>query len=741
MSAAGAISLEPAAAGSAIERAREVLWRTQRPDGSWESRCDMGAMPTAQVLVALHHVGCLAPRDAADGARWLRTRQAADGSYRSHPTADRGDLGATASAWAALHVCAPQDSVDAIAGARGWIDAHGGTAAVIDAFGRGDPAVVYVALAGLIEASSLPCPPMVPALIPALVRFMETRFHSGVLMASGALTLIAHRLRGDWPGHGPATGVLARRFAARTLALLATFQNTDGSWNQSTVQTALVLPALHAAGLPSEHPMLSRTVAWLQMQTERDDDGLYFAAFGSPVWCTAANVRALITAGASPADERIVRALDWLLATQSHLEQPAVDNRNPGAPRIGGWAFQAGNETMVDNDDTGAVLTAFGDALADDALDPELRRRVGVSRDLGRDWLLGMQNPDGGWSAFVYGLPAKRPGPLFTGPVEVSLDDPVAGLRTLIDPPRELGDPSTEDLTGRVLDGLGRLGLTTASPAVRRGIEFLRVQQFDHGGFWGRWMVNYLASTACVLQGLARVGCDMSEPWVRRAVSFVLERQNADGGWGELPDSYRDPALAGRGPSMAPLTGLVLTGLIDAGPASSEAVRRGSPTCSSSSDRTALGPNATGSRPSSRPTRSTSWPRRPGTTRWRRSPAGWRPRELCRSGGLGDHQGRATAGERGDVRSGRLPLGALHAGLQVLGCVEPQFGDVVVRRGCTVGGPEHLAVLEPLEARDLVHERNVRLGVVTVEIRRVVRRSVADHQLDHVLLLVGFAAA
>ena len=156
-----------------------------------------------------------------------------------------------------------------------------------------------------------------------------------------------------------------------------------------------------------------------------------------------------------------------------------------------------------------------------------------------------------------------------------SLEDPVAAIRTLIDPPRELGDPSTEDLTGRVLDGLGRIGLTTQSPAVQRAVEFLRAQQFDHGGFWGRWTVNYLASTACVLQGLARVGVDMSEPWVRRAVQFATARQNADGGWGELPDSYGDQALAGRGPSMPPLTGLVLTGLLDAGAGESHAVARG----------------------------------------------------------------------------------------------------------------------------------------------------------------------
>jgi squalene-hopene/tetraprenyl-beta-curcumene cyclase len=580
MSVAGAASIEKAAVRDALARAREDLWRAQRPDGSWESPCDMGVMPTAHVLVALHYAGSLGGDHAADGARWLRARQADDGSYRPHPTAQEGDLGATASAWAALHVCAPRDSTDAIARARDWVETRGGTGAVAAAFARGDPAVVYLALAGLIEPSALPCPPMVPALIAPLVRFMERRFHSGILMVSGALTLIVHRLRGDWPGDGPPPGEISRRFAARTLSLLATFQNRDGSWNASAVQTALILPALRAAGLAGDHPMVSRTVSWLDSQAVRDEEGLHYDAFGSPVWCSAANVRALLAAGASPADERTVRALDWLIGAQSRVEQPEVDNRNPGAPRIGGWAFQPGNETMVDNDDTGAVLAAFGDTLAGDAragdaLGPELRARLVASRDLGRDWLLGMQNPDGGWSAFVHGLPGKRPGPLFTGPVEVSLEDPLAALRTLIDPPRELGDPSTEDLTGRVLDALGRLGLTTTSPAVRRAIEFLRAQQFDHGGFWGRWTVNYLASTACVLQGLARVGADMSAPWVRRAVGFLLEHQNGDGGWGELPDSYADPTLAGRGPSMPPLSGLVLTGLIDAGEGPSDAVARG----------------------------------------------------------------------------------------------------------------------------------------------------------------------
>jgi squalene-hopene/tetraprenyl-beta-curcumene cyclase len=86
--------------------------------------------------------------------------------------------------------------------------------------------------------------------------------------------------------------------------------------------------------------------------------------------------------------------------------------------------------------------------------------------------------------------------------------------------------------------------------------------------------VNYLPVTACVVSALAHLGDDPSKEGTRRALAWIASRQNPDGGFGESVASYRDPSLAGRGPSTAPLTGSVLLGLVEAGEARSEAAGR-----------------------------------------------------------------------------------------------------------------------------------------------------------------------
>lgn len=564
----------------AIRRASRVLCRAQREDGSWDERSDVGPASTANVLVALSYAGILTAEDRDEGGRWLRWQQLTDGSFRPHPFAKEGSLSVTAQCWAALHLASKdgprgREAAEAAARAERYVASHGGVDRVVEDMRYGDVAAIFLALAGLLPPSRLPCPPLAWCLVDGLVDRMSERFHFGIIMGALQLSLIAKRLRGDFGADGSKRSWLERKACRRAVQLMTTFQNPDGSWNSNTVQTAIAVPALLAAGLDPEDDRVRRACRWLESRRVIDDHGIWFDVFSSDVWSTAFGARALMLAGTPPGDPRIVRALEWLLERQLRVPQPKVNNRRPGALRTGGWPFQTGNDTMADCDDAGIVLSVFGLALEvsrdaqhpnEERLPEELKARIESSVRYARAWLRDMQNPDGGWPAFVWNVPGRRPvRTLFTAPPDLPPNDLLGALRTFLRPPPELGDPSTEDLTARVLHGLGSHGADATDPEVDAALRFLRAHQSDFGAWWGRWVCNYIASTAYVLSALSKVREDFGEAYVTRAVSWIVSCQNPDGGFGESTESYRDVTKAGRGPSTVPLTALVVHALVEIG--------------------------------------------------------------------------------------------------------------------------------------------------------------------------------
>jgi squalene-hopene/tetraprenyl-beta-curcumene cyclase len=124
---------------------------------------------------------------------------------------------------------------------------------------------------------------------------------------------------------------------------------------------------------------------------------------------------------------------------------------------------------------------------------------------------------------------------------------------------------------------LAQLGDTVEnSPAMARGIDYLRRTQLADGSWFGRWGVNYIYGTWSVLCALNAAGVDHAAPEIRKAVDWLLRIQNADGGWGEDGSSYKldyrgyEPA-----PSTASQTAWALLGLMGAGEAEHPAVGRG----------------------------------------------------------------------------------------------------------------------------------------------------------------------
>jgi squalene-hopene/tetraprenyl-beta-curcumene cyclase len=172
-------------------------------------------------------------------------------------------------------------------------------------------------------------------------------------------------------------------------------------------------------------------------------------------------------------------------------------------------------------------------------------------------WMLAMQNRDGGWGAFDH-----------NNDHEFLCYVPFADHNAMI-------DPSTPDLTARVLEALGKLGHRIGSPPVDRAIAYLRRTQEADGSWFGRWGVNYIYGTWQVLVGLAEVGMPADDPCMVAGANWLVSYQQASGAWGESADSYEDSRLKGQGPPTASQTAWALMGLLAAGWGEHHAVARG----------------------------------------------------------------------------------------------------------------------------------------------------------------------
>lgn len=302
----------------------------------------------------------------------------------------------------------------------------------------------------------------------------------------------------------------------------------------------------------------------------------------SPVWDTAITLRSLAAAGMAVDAPEASQAMRWLLSKEVTRQGDWASHCNSPP---GGWFFEHHNEFYPDVDDSVMVLIAMQematlsgcplqrrdlDRIGDTSILPRLTDQVSVGFDQSPRWrwmraageralrwVLAMQNRDGGWGAFDKDNDS-----------EFLCRVPFADHNAMI-------DPSTPDLTGRVLEALALWNITAAQPAVQKAIFYLRKTQQADGSWFGRWGVNYIYGTWQTLVGLAAIGLPTSDPAIQRGANWLLSHQQASGAWGESADTYEDPTLAGKGPATASQTAWAILGLLAAGLGDHPAVERG----------------------------------------------------------------------------------------------------------------------------------------------------------------------
>jgi squalene-hopene/tetraprenyl-beta-curcumene cyclase len=293
--------------------------------------------------------------------------------------------------------------------------------------------------------------------------------------------------------------------------------------------------ALMALGHGPDDPLTWREIKEFSRFEIEEGDTIRMQPCVSPVWDTCIAMVALEEAGLPSDHPALVKAADWMLSKQV-LGPGDWQVKNKDA-EPGGWAFEFRNDFYPDVDDTAFVLMALQRVKY-----PDPRRMEGAIRR-GIQWLLSMQNRDGGWGAFDRDNDQK-----------FLCNIPFADHNAMI-------DPSTADVTARVVECLGRFGWPAEHPAIQRAVKFLLKDQSGDGSWFGRWGVNYIYGTSGVLRALETVSLTTRE-YCQRAVVWLRTVQKADGSFGESLASYEMPATKGQGPSTPSQTAWGLIGLL-----------------------------------------------------------------------------------------------------------------------------------------------------------------------------------
>lgn len=545
------MNTDEAALDRTIATLRARLLARRAPGGHWEGHLATSALSTATAVIALTLDETHGGRSHGDfiraGAAWLTAHQNRDGGW-GDTVISASNLSTTVLGWAALSCVRDRNAAQLpLDRATAWLTARVGdlrpetlSAAILAAYGDdrtfSAPILTVLALTGKLGAGTegwrfvpqLPfelaaCPhrwfewlrlPVVSYALPALVAIGQVRHH--------------HK-----PTRNAPLALIRSSLERRTRTVAQRMQPESGGYLEATPLTSFVVMSLLSAG-GAQHPIVERGVRFLRASAR--PDGSWPIDTNLATWVTTLSVAALGLSG-DLADGDRQRIAHWLLQQQVQQEHPFTH------AKAGGWAWTDLSGGVPDADDTAGALMALrllgGDAHCEAA-------RAGV------DWLLDLQNRDGGIPTFCRGwgtLPFDRSAP---------------------------------DLTAHALEAWS--AWQSAMPAqTQRRIEVGRSRALtylaNHQAADGSWIPLWFGNEAMPehvnkTYGTARVVAALGDAAMRdvqharsirqRGIDWLVGTQNADGGWG-----------GGATRSSIEETGIALQALADGSPGAPRAVMRG----------------------------------------------------------------------------------------------------------------------------------------------------------------------
>lgn len=516
-----------------IRRCYEIAARTllEESNGTWEGELSSSALSTATAVTALEHVRRKQPERSVEfnplieaGLRWLVDHQNEDGGW-GDTVISHSNISTTALVHATFHLVVEKPSPEqstASNRAKKYLDEHGGYAAIRKRYGKDHtfsvPILTQCALAGLVPWKQITALPFELGSLPhSFYLWIQLPV---VSYALPALIAIGQAIHYHAPSWNPLIRYIRRKSIAPTLRRLESIQPESGGFLEAAPLTSFVTMSLASMDL-ADHPVARKGVDFLKASFR--PDGSWPIDTNLATWVTTLSVNALKPESLSSSQRDTIAT--WLLG-QQHREVHKYTNAAPG-----GWAWTNLSGGVPDADDTPGAILAL---LKLDRSNPE----TGAALAAAMEWLLNLQNRDGGWPTFCRGWGALP------------------------------FDRSTADLTAHALraihawansshashDESPRLLSKRVSRAVEKGFQFLsRIQQAD--GTWRPlWFGNqYASDEENPVYGVSRVllAYRVWGKWesaeAQRALKWLKTVQNEDGGWGgtaKTPSSVEETALA-----------------------------------------------------------------------------------------------------------------------------------------------------------------------------------------------------
>jgi len=553
-----------------IERGANHLLSLQAEEGYWQGELEADTTLESDYIYYLYVLGKADPERIAKLANYVRRRQLADGGWSIYPGGP-SELNATCKAYFALKLAGDSTEARHMVQAREIVHRLGGLEHT-NSYVR-----FYLALVGAVGWELVPSIPPEFMLLPNWFYFNIYEMSSwtrGIVIPMAILSSLRpdwrlpERARVDELFKDPTRKTAAFDWSKQLISWKNVFLALDRglklyeklpwkplrrralreakSWMLNHIERTEGLAAIYPAMMNSifalvalghgpDDPLTWREIKEFSRFEIEEGDTIRMQPCVSPVWDTCIAMVALEEAGLPADHPALVKAADWMLSKQV-LGPGDWQAKNKDA-EPGGWAFEFRNDFYPDVDDTAFVLMALQRVKY-----PDPKRMEGAIRR-GIQWLLSMQNRDGGWGAFDRDNDQK-----------FLCNIPFADHNAMI-------DPSTADVTARVVECLGRFGWPAEHPAIQRAVKFLLKDQSDDGSWFGRWGVNYVYGTSGVLRALETVSLTARD-YCQRAVIWLRTVQKADGSFGESLRSYEMPATKGQGPSTPSQTAWGLIGLL-----------------------------------------------------------------------------------------------------------------------------------------------------------------------------------